>query len=124
MTPIALAGLAALLVAVATGADEPTAQSAVAAETSKSDDQRSRSEGLIAKQYAQIRAEFEAEQAAHRQAAIEAESTRDKRDLDAKFFVDAVRLLPPDGGSGRILSGSPGGARRVNLGVQRAPRSR
>ena len=50
MRPIALAGLAALLVAMVTSADEPTAQSAVAAETSKSDDQRSRSEGLIAKQ--------------------------------------------------------------------------
>ena len=35
MTPIALAGLAALLVAMVTSADEPTAQSAVAAETSK-----------------------------------------------------------------------------------------
>jgi hypothetical protein len=67
MKPIALAGLTALLVAVATGADEPKAQSALAAETSKSDDQRSRSEGLIAKQYAQIRAEFEAQEAAYRQ---------------------------------------------------------
>ena len=52
MKPIALAGLAAVLVAVATGADERSAQLAVAAETSKSDDQRSRSEGPIAKQYA------------------------------------------------------------------------
>ena len=90
MTPIALAGLAALLVAMVTSADEPTAQSAVAAETSKSDDQRSRSEGLIAKQYAQIRAEFEAEQAAHRPAATKAESTHDKRDGAAKASPDLV----------------------------------
>ena len=90
MTPIALAGLAALLVATVTGADEPTAQSAVAAETSKSDDQRSRSEGPIAKQYAQIRAEFEAQQAAHRPAATKAESTHDKRDGAAKASPDLV----------------------------------
>jgi peroxiredoxin len=90
MKPIALAGLAALLVATVTSADEPTVQSAVAAETSKSGDQRSRSEGLIAKQFAQIRTEFEAEQAAHRQAAIKAESTRDKRDGAARTFADAV----------------------------------
>jgi hypothetical protein len=67
MKLIVLAGMAALLVAVATSADEPTARSAVAPETSKSDDQRSRSEGLIAKQCAQIRAEFEAQEAAYRQ---------------------------------------------------------
>ena len=90
MTPIALAGLAALLVAMVTSADEPTAQSAVAAETSKSDDQRSRSEGLIAKQYAQIRAEFEAQQAAHRPAATKPESTHDKRDGAAKASPDLV----------------------------------
>jgi thiol-disulfide isomerase/thioredoxin len=93
ITPIALAGLAALLVAVATSADEPTAQSAVAAETSKSDDQRSRSEGLIAKQYAQVRAEFEAEQAAHRPAATKPESTRDKGEGAAKASPDLVQIL-------------------------------
>ena len=90
MTPIALAGLGALLVAMATSADQPTAQSAVAAETSKSDDQRSRSEGLIAKQYAQIRAEFEAQQAAHRPAATKPESTHDKGDGAAKASPDLV----------------------------------
>jgi hypothetical protein len=90
MRPIALAGLAALLVATVTSADEPTAQSAVAAKTSKPDDQRSQSEGLIAKQFAQIRTEYEAEQAAHQPAAIKAESTRDKPDGAAKTSADLV----------------------------------
>jgi peroxiredoxin len=90
MRPIALAGLTALLVAAVTSADEPTAQSAVAAGTSKSDNQRSRSQGSIAERYAQIRAEFEAQQAAHRQAATKAESTRDKRDGAAKSSPDLV----------------------------------
>jgi thiol-disulfide isomerase/thioredoxin len=90
MTPNALAGLAALLVAVATSADEPTAQSAVAAEASKFDDQPSRSEGPIAKQYAQIRAEFEAQQAAQRPAATKPGSTLDKRDDAAKASPDLV----------------------------------
>ena len=57
MTAIAMAGLAALHVATATRTDEPTARSAVAAEKSKSGDQRSRSDGPIAKPYEQIRAE-------------------------------------------------------------------
>jgi thiol-disulfide isomerase/thioredoxin len=90
MTRIALAGLAALLVATVISADEPTTQSAVAAETSKSGDQRSRSEGLIAKQYAQIRAEFEAQQAAERPAATKPESAPDKRDRAAKASPDKV----------------------------------
>jgi thiol-disulfide isomerase/thioredoxin len=90
MRPIALAGLAALLVGTVTSADEATAQSAVAAGTSTSNDQRSRSEGSIAERYAQIRAEFEAQQAAHRQAATKAESTRDKRDGAAKSSPDLV----------------------------------
>jgi thiol-disulfide isomerase/thioredoxin len=91
MTPTALAGLAALLVAMVTSADEPTAQSAVAAAISKSDDQRSRSEGLIARQYyAQIRAEFEARQAALRPAATKPESTPDKRDGAGKTSPDLV----------------------------------
>jgi hypothetical protein len=90
MTPIALAGLATVLVALARGADEPTAQSAPAAETSKSVDQRSRSEGLIAKQYAQIRAEFEAQQAAHRPAATKPENTQDKGNGAAKASPDLV----------------------------------
>jgi thiol-disulfide isomerase/thioredoxin len=88
MTPIALAGLAALLVATVPSADERTAQSAVAAETSKPDDQRGRSEGLIAKQYAEIRTEFEAHKAAHRQAATKPESTQDKRNGAAKASAD------------------------------------
>jgi thiol-disulfide isomerase/thioredoxin len=90
MRPIALAGLTALLVATVTSADEPTAQSAVAAGTSKSDNQRSRSEGSIAERYAQIRAEFDAQQAADRQAATKAESTRDKGNVAAKSSPDLV----------------------------------
>jgi thiol-disulfide isomerase/thioredoxin len=90
MKPIALAGLAALLVAVATRANEPTAQSAPAPETSKSDDQQRRSEGLIARQYAQIRADFEAQQAAHRPAATKPERTHDKGDAAPKASLDVV----------------------------------
>jgi thiol-disulfide isomerase/thioredoxin len=90
MKPIALAGLAALLVAVAASADEPTAQSAVAAEKAKSDDQRGRSAGPIAQQFARIRAEFEAQNSAQRQAATTAESTREKRNGAAKTAPDLV----------------------------------
>ncbi len=67
MQSLALAGLAALLIASVTSADEPTALSAASAETSKSDDASRRPEGPIAKKYEQIRAEFEAQQAAFRQ---------------------------------------------------------
>jgi thiol-disulfide isomerase/thioredoxin len=87
---LALAGLAALLVTSTARADEPKAQTTASGNASTSDDQRSRSEGLIAKQFAQIRAEYDAVQAAHRQAAVKAESTRDKRDGAASTFADAV----------------------------------
>ena len=81
--PLALNCLAALLVAPITWADQATAQSAAAAETSKSGDQSRRLEGPIAKQYAQILAEYAAQQDAHPQAVAKAESPRDKREAAA-----------------------------------------
>jgi thiol-disulfide isomerase/thioredoxin len=107
---LALAGLAALLVTSVGGADEPTALSAASAEKSMSDDQSRRPEEPIAKRYAQIRAEFEAEQDSYRRAATRAESPRDKREVPAKKrrdlvvdysrrMVDLAASLPDDPGA-------------------------
>ena len=90
MRPLALAGLAALLVTPVTRADEPPALSAASAETSKSDDQTRPPQGSVAKQYAQIRAEFEAQKAAYRKAATRAEIPPDKREVAAKRPPDLV----------------------------------
>jgi thiol-disulfide isomerase/thioredoxin len=78
MRSLALAGLAALLVGPVARADEPKARSGASGETSKLDDRSRRPEGPIATQYAQILAEFEAEQAALRRAAAELVNSREK----------------------------------------------
>ena len=73
MRSLALAVFAALLFPSVTGADEPPAQSAAAA-TPKVTDQSQRPDSPIAKQYMQILAEFEAQQAEYRQSRVKAES--------------------------------------------------
>jgi thiol-disulfide isomerase/thioredoxin len=95
---LALAGLAAVLVTPVPRADEPTARSATSAETPKSDDQSKRPETPIAKRYAQIRAGFEAEQAARKAAnqrpplpaATKSESPPEKPDVAAKRPSDLI----------------------------------
>ena len=87
---LALAGVTALLVTPVARADEPTARSAAFTETSKSDDQGRRSEMPIAKRYAQIRAEFEAQQAVYLHAVNKADSPSDKREVTRKLAPDVV----------------------------------
>ena len=80
MKPLALAGLVVLLVNLVTNANEPAApRKAASAETQKPDDQMKSSRRPIAEQYAQIRAEYEAELAHYRQAATKAATPGDKR---------------------------------------------
>jgi hypothetical protein len=89
MRSLAWVGLAILLVTPVASADEPTTRSAVA-DTPKFDDQIRRPEKPIAKRYAQIRAEFEAQLAAYRPDATKAESPRDERAAAAKRISDLV----------------------------------
>jgi thiol-disulfide isomerase/thioredoxin len=87
---LALAGLIALLATSVASADEPKTRSAASAETSKSDNQSGRLDGPVAKQYAQLLAEFEAEQAGYRQAAAKAEGSPHKRSIADKRPRDSV----------------------------------
>ncbi len=80
MKSLASLGLAALLIATYTRADDPTAQAAASAKTPMSDDHSGRPEEPIAKRYAQIRAEFEAQQDSVREA-VKAGSPRANRQL-------------------------------------------
>ena len=68
MNSLASAGLAAVLIATFTRADDPTARAAASAKTPMSDDHSSRPEEPIAKRYAQIRGEYEAQLASAREA--------------------------------------------------------
>ena len=107
MRPFDLAVLALLLVTPVTNADEPSAGKTGVAETSKSDDPIGRSKRPIAEQYAQIRAEYEAELAAHRQTATKARELGQKgavadrrpRDLIVEYsrrMVDLAESSPDD----------------------------
>jgi len=112
--PLALAGLAVLLVTPVTNADEPSARKAASAETPKSDDQIRSSKRPIAEQYAQIRAAYEAEQARYRQAATNAATPGDKRaaadkrprDLIVDYsrrMVDLAQSSPEEPGAREAL---------------------
>ena len=68
MRALALAGLAVLFVVANIRADEPAGKSVLSNGSPKSDDQSGPDKGSIGKQYALIRAEFEARQAATREA--------------------------------------------------------
>jgi thiol-disulfide isomerase/thioredoxin len=94
MRSLVLAGLAALSVTPVARPDEPTALAAASAETPKSDDQSRQPERPIAQQYAQIRAEFEAQRVISRssllQAVTKAASPRDKREVAKKRPPDLI----------------------------------
>ena len=114
MKPLALAGLAVLLVNPITSGDEPSARGAASAATQKSDDQVRSSKRPIAEQYALIRAEYEAEQARYRQAATKAETPGDTRaaadmgprDLIVDYsrrMVDLAQSSPDEPGAREAL---------------------
>jgi thiol-disulfide isomerase/thioredoxin len=90
MKSFAVAGLAALLVASIVIADEPTSQSAASTKTPKSDDQNRRPDPSIVQQFAQIRAEFDTQQAAYRAARTNAQTPRDKSEVAATKPPDVV----------------------------------
>ena len=113
MRSLTLAGLFAVLFISLTGADEPPTQSAAAVAAPKADVQGRQSEGPIAKQYAKLVAEYEADQAALRERARTRQlaqgpaSPRDKavvsanrpRDLIADYsrrMVDLAESSPGD----------------------------
>ena len=89
MRSLAPAGLAVLFFTAVTGADEPKAPSVATVDSSKSDDQSRRHAAPIANQYQQILAEFEAGQAAFRQADSSVGRPREKREV-------AQKKRPPD----------------------------
>jgi thiol-disulfide isomerase/thioredoxin len=88
--PLALAGLAVLLVAPAARAGERTDFSAISAEAQEPDHQAARPGRPIADRYAQIRAEFEAQRVAYRQAASTAGNPPAKGDVAPKRPIDLV----------------------------------
>jgi thiol-disulfide isomerase/thioredoxin len=94
---LASVGVAALLIATLARADDPTAQSPAPAKTPQSDGPDRRPERPIAERSAQIRAEFQAEQAASRQAAKKAEAPAAKGAVAAKrpidLFADYARRM-------------------------------
>jgi thiol-disulfide isomerase/thioredoxin len=87
---LASVGLAVLLIATFARADDPTARAAASAKTPQSDDPDRRPQRPIAERYAQILAEFEAQQAANRQSATKAEDPRDQRAVAAKRPLDLI----------------------------------
>jgi hypothetical protein len=90
MRSLALASLAAVLVTPVARADELKALSAASRETPKPDDRSRRHEGKLGNQFAQIPAEYEAQQQGFRQAATKAESPRDTRAVASKTSRDLV----------------------------------
>ncbi len=84
MRSLVLAGLAVLLITAVTGADEPKAPSVATVDSSKSDDQSTRHAAPLANQYHQILAEFEAGQAAFRQAVSSVGRPREKPEVAQK----------------------------------------
>ncbi len=114
MRPLNLAALAVLLVTPVTNADERSAGKAGVAETSKSDGPSGGSKRSIAEQYAQIRAEYEAEQAALHQHAPKAKdlghkgAVARKRPRDrvvdySRRMVDLAESSPADPGAREAL---------------------
>jgi thiol-disulfide isomerase/thioredoxin len=86
-----------LLLTADSSADELKAQSAANAESSKAEDQSQRPKSPIAKQYEQIRAAFEAQQAGFRQLVNNVGGPRDKRERvpndTALDLVDYCRAM-------------------------------
>jgi hypothetical protein len=106
VSSLALAGLAVLLFTPTARADEPTVVSAASAERPKSGGQGVRTERATAERYARIRAEFEAERAASRQAATKAENLPAKGAAEAKRpIVGSPTTLAARGIIGIAMSG-------------------
>jgi hypothetical protein len=102
-----LAALAALVVTTVAQSDDAAARSAASAEPTKSSDQSRRPDPPMVARYAQLLAEFEAQQAAYRRPATKAKSPREEqvaaerrpRDLILDYsrrMVDLAAAAPDD----------------------------